>query len=303
MKNFLLLSAFALPLVFQSATVQAMEETHEFLSVVHRPKTPRTIRGIYEDYIQSFRTELGKDQDAQGYNWKIPMTADHDLHLTLVTFAKGSYREAHVRVLRDLLSQTAGLVPHNGYFLRPELWLYKKQADGTVNRTHFVDAKDLTLTEQHGDISQYYDPQVRSLDTLTKDFSADSGHIVLRYATQGKLSDGVENLIQALQGDTSGPAVALEQNRDKYGSNLISHLSVARIVRCQGNTMSVQQEISGDSIEDLKKAFKRFRGRFQKGATMNNPKRGEHMVVSYDINEVHLTSGVRKNRATLYTKQ
>lgn len=303
MKRFLLLSVFTLPLVFQTASVQAMEETHEFLSVVHRPAAPRTIRGIYEDHIRSFRTELGQDQDAQGYNWKVPMTADHDLHLSLVTFAKGSYREAHVRVLRDLLSQTAGLVPHKGYFLRPELWLYKKQADGTVFRAHFVHPKDLTLTEQQEDVSQYYDPQVRSLDSLTTDFSADSGHIVLRYATQGDLSDGVENFVQALQRNTSGPAIVLEQNRDKYGSNLISHLSVARIIRCQGSTMSVQQEISGNSIDALNTAFRRFRGRFQKDATMTNPKKDDHKVVPYAVSEVHLTSGVRENRTTLHTKQ
>lgn len=188
---------------------------------------------------------------------------------------------------RGLLAASASLVPQQGNFYRAELWLKRETEGGTTEHSHWVHPADLTPAEiQTSTSSARYDSAVRSLDELSPNFVFGSGHIILRYGTNGQLSRAVGELLFKLQMQEGELVVNdLENNRDTYGRNHVAHLTAARVFRCLGEKKGITDYITGKHIISLKRAFEGFRESFR--------------PVGYQVTTVQLTSGIRDRREVL----
>lgn len=276
---------------------------HEHLGAFIAPKNPKSIRTLYEDDIKAFRAQLGTTEDKSGYGWNIPMQGDRDLHMSLITFKKGTYTNEHVNFLQDLLNKHKNVVPQNGKFLRIELWLKNSTANGTSGCTHFVHPEDLTKTEETGNKANFFDPAVQSIKTLNSKDAFDSGHLVLRYASKGELSKKTDLLIKDLKkkAGKSNSTRILKDNLDEFGPNFIAHMTIARVLRCKANKASDQQPIKGKNLLTLINAFNSLRYKFQRELPTGKATQMKSRQIPFTAEQINLTSGLRSNKKILMT--
>jgi len=293
-RQFLILALYGLLCLPLHATT----ETHEILSISITPTHPKTIRTYYQKEIESLRDLIGSSADKQGYHWEFPMIADRDLHISLLNFNKGSYNEKHVKELRKLLQEHTGIVPITGHFYRPELWLKKTDTAGKTTYSHFVHAFDQTPTEKDAN-KQNFDKAMRTTASAEPTEQYDSGFIVLRYGTKGKLAEEMSKVEQdfSIKSKILPIFGSLAKNRVDYESHLIAHLSVARVMRCKSNNRGQQQTITGVNFMDLVSNFEIFRHNLLR---KNKPANANQLSIPFATERVELSSGLREKRKVLY---
>lgn len=242
-----------------------------------------------ETGLDAMRKALPAGTDQGGYSWTMPNPAHSNYHISLILFQPAAYTQAHVDSLEKVLAGSSRFLPAQGHFYRPELWLREQRADGSLSYVHYVDPRALTRNETQAlatkSYASLYDPAVRSLDSLDRTKIIAEGLIILRYGTDGELSDEIDKALRKLATSHNADQTMLESNRIDYGNNhLIAHLTYARVFRAQGTQYANKQNITGGDVEILKNAFKKFQDKYK--------------PLNYTMQEIHLTSGNHGGRRT-----
>jgi hypothetical protein len=298
MKTFLFSSFFALTLTLNSA--HAVLPAEDYLSIVAPVPNASAIRkGYYETEVNQMKKSLDVNKkDTAGYNWEVKMSSDSDSHISLVTFQRANYTDAHLEALKGMVGDTLSL-PKAGYFLRPELWTLGDNPDGTPQRIHWVHPDDLTSNEKVGTL---FDPSVRSLTDLNRNTPAiKEARIVFRFASKEELSKSMEKFVEDLRQEQNNVVRELNERRDDYGPKLIAHLSVARIIRAKDEKFADTQDIKNNNLVNLRDTFNGLRTSFKQKATMANPVNQSDKVIPFTLTQVDITQGVRKTREVLHT--
>ncbi len=303
MNNFLFTSFFALSFAVCNLSSYAGNENdfgqrHTHLAVLHIPtaENAESIRCHYSKGMKQMQDTLWPGKNQIGRHWFFYTHPADQLHLTLLTFQQGNYGSEHIGALRNALLSTTSLVPQDGKFFRTELWLKSARPDGTTSYTHWVHSADLTNNEKQANSSApLHDSAVRSLEMLTPDFKFESGHIILRYGTNGRLSTGVDELNRNLGSDRSPPGQLIYQNREAFGSNHLGHMTIARFNMATGSGKAPSGDITDSELMQLKRVFEGFRTNIG----LRHSDQNTH--IPYTMRTVHLTTGIRDTRKVQFT--
>ncbi|MGN6671452.1 MAG: hypothetical protein ACTHJ4_07955 [Candidatus Nucleicultricaceae bacterium] len=281
-----------------SLSLNASTEIHETLSISITPVRPKSISSLYKDEFETLQSTLGTTSNTHGYRWGLSRILDRDLHISLLNFKKGSYGENHVTELKDILLRHTDIAGIQGNFYRPELWLKKTNTQGSAAYAHFVHASDQTRKEKKAD-NKSFDQALRTTASITSHEQFDSGHIVLRYGTQGKLAEKISALGEDLSktSKTSTIAKSLSSSVIDYNTHLIAHLSIARIIRHKNGNKAQQQAIAGTDLMDLIATFETFRNALAK----KNNSSEKSLSWPFNAEQITLSSGLREKRKVLHT--